>query len=89
MTRNATAGGLVGDGTDSATQPWIALVQAGMLVGKYPARAGDVNGRAATRLAVADGHNVEVYEVDPRTSSPPPPIGTEVEPLLWGWARVS
>lgn len=74
--------------TATGTSParWIALVQAGMLVGKYPVEvhAGE---REATRMAVADGRDIEVYEVDPQVS-PDPPLGTEVEPALWGWVRV-
>ena len=86
MTSSKTAGKMVGSASD-ATQPWIALVQAGMLVGKYPGRT-DAGERAATGLAVADGRNLEVYEVDPQIS-PNPPLGTEVEPVLWGWVKVS
>jgi hypothetical protein len=58
-----------------------------MLVGKYSGGT-PAGARAATHLAVADGRNLEVYEVDPLTSSDPP-IGTEVEPVLWGWKRIS
>jgi hypothetical protein len=75
-----------GTATGTTPQRWIAMVQAGMLVGKYPIQvhAGE---REATRMAVADGRGIEVYEVDPQTS-PDPPLGTEVEPALWGWVRV-
>lgn len=71
-----------------AAEPWIALVQSGLLVGRY---SGDTRAgaRAATHLAVADGRNIEVYEVDPQVSPPAPPIGTEVVPTLWGWKHVS
>lgn len=72
---------------DPATQSWIALVQTGILVGKYSGGA-PAGARAATHLAVADGRNLEAYEVDLLTSSDPP-IGTEVEPVLWGWKRIN
>jgi hypothetical protein len=72
----------------AAAEPWIALVQAGLLVGKYSGEAL-AGARAATHLAVADGRDIEVYEVDPQVSPPDPPIGTEVVPALWGWKRLS
>lgn len=72
--------------TASALRPWVALVQAGMLVGVYAADEAEAADRAATRLALAGGRHVEVYEVA-ASLPPPPPLGTLLEPARLGWVN--
>ncbi len=73
--------------TPPATRRWIALVQAGMLVGVYAAEEAEAADRAAMRLTLAGGRHVNVYEID-SSQAPPPPLGTHVDPAQLGWMDV-
>lgn len=72
-------------GTD---HPLIALVQVGWLVGAYDADEVHDAERAAAALAIAGGHHVDLYEVDPGTA-PLPHLGSEVDPEGLGWRHLS
>ena len=74
--------------TEQALRPWIVLVQAGLVVGEYPAAEAEAADRAAGRLALAGGHHVDVFEVAAHLP-PPPKVGTELaDPETLGWINV-
>lgn len=71
---------------DDTHHPWTVLVEAGRIIGRYQSEDMHSAGCDATRITLG-GAQVEVYEVDARRG-PPPPVGTQVDPVELGWVGV-